>query len=219
MSYVDRVLENLKAKNEAQPEFIQAATEVLNSLRPLLDKDDKYEKNAILERITEPERQIMFRVPWVDDSGKVQVNRGFRVQFNSAIGPYKGGLRFHPSVNLGIIKFLGFEQIFKNSLTTLPIGGGKGGSDFDPKGKSDREVMAFCQSFMTELYRHIGKDTDVPAGDIGVGGREIGYLYGQYKRITGLYEEFLQERVLLTAVHLSYRSYRIRSCISYKRYA
>lgn len=191
MSYVDRVLENLKAKNEAQPEFIQAATEVLNSLRPLLDKDDKYEKNAILERITEPERQIMFRVPWVDDSGKVQVNRGFRVQFNSAIGPYKGGLRFHPSVNLGIIKFLGFEQIFKNSLTTLPIGGGKGGSDFDPKGKSDREVMAFCQSFMTELYRHIGKDTDVPAGDIGVGGREIGYLYGQYKRITGLYEGVL----------------------------
>ena len=191
MSYVDRVLENLKAKNEAQPEFIQAATEVLNSLRPLLDKDDKYEKNAILERITEPERQIMFRVPWVDDGGKVQVNRGFRVQFNSAIGPYKGGLRFHPSVNLGIIKFLGFEQIFKNSLTTLPIGGGKGGSDFDPKGKSDREVMAFCQSFMTELYRHIGKDTDVPAGDIGVGGREIGYLYGQYKRITGLYEGVL----------------------------
>ena len=191
MSYVDRVLENLKAKNEAQPEFIQAATEVLNSLRPLLDKDDNPQKNAILERITEPERQIMFRVPWVDDSGKVQVNRGFRVQFNSAIGPYKGGLRFHPSVNLGIIKFLGFEQIFKNSLTTLPIGGGKGGSDFDPKGKSDREVMAFCQSFMTELYRHIGKDTDVPAGDIGVGGREIGYLYGQYKRITGLYEGVL----------------------------
>ena len=191
MSYVDRVLENLKAKNEAQPEFIQAATEVLNSLKPLLDKDDKYEKNAILERITEPERQIMFRVPWVDDNGNIQVNRGFRVQFNSAIGPYKGGLRFHPSVNLGIIKFLGFEQIFKNSLTTLPIGGGKGGSDFDPKGKSDREVMAFCQSFMTELYRHIGQDTDVPAGDIGVGGREIGYLYGQYKRITGLYEGVL----------------------------
>ncbi len=191
MSYVERVLENLKAKNQAQPEFIQAATEVLNSLKPLLDKDDKYEKNAILERITEPERQIMFRVPWVDDNGNIQVNRGFRVQFNSAIGPYKGGLRFHPSVNLGIIKFLGFEQIFKNSLTTLPIGGGKGGSDFDPKGKSDREVMAFCQSFMTELYRHIGQDTDVPAGDIGVGGREIGYLYGQYKRITGLYEGVL----------------------------
>ena len=191
MSYVDRVLENLKAKNEAQPEFIQAATEVLNSLKPLLDKDDKYEKNAILERITEPERQIMFRVPWVDDNGNIQVNRGFRVQFNSAIGPYKGGLRFHPSVNLGIIKFLGFEQIFKNSLTTLPIGGGKGGSDFDPKGKSDREIMAFCQSFMTELYRHIGQDTDVPAGDIGVGGREIGYIYGQYKRITGLYEGVL----------------------------
>lgn len=191
MSYVDNVLETVKAKNPAQPEFIEAVTEVLNSLRPLLDSDDKYEKNAILERITEPERQIMFRVPWVDDNGKIQVNRGFRIQFNSAIGPYKGGLRFHPSVNLGIIKFLGFEQIFKNSLTTLPIGGGKGGSDFDPKGKSDREVMAFCQSFMTELYRHIGKDTDVPAGDIGVGGREIGFLYGQYKRITGLYEGVL----------------------------
>jgi glutamate dehydrogenase (NADP+) len=191
MSYVDSVLEKVKAKNPAQPEFIEAATEVLNSLRPLLESDSKYEKNAILERITEPERQIMFRVPWVDDKGNIQVNRGFRIQFNSAIGPYKGGLRFHPSVNLGIIKFLGFEQILKNSLTTLPIGGGKGGSDFDPKGKSDREVMAFCQSFMTELYRHIGKDTDVPAGDIGVGGREIGFLYGQYKRITGLYEGVL----------------------------
>ncbi|MCI1958232.1 MAG: NADP-specific glutamate dehydrogenase [Clostridia bacterium] len=191
MSYVDNVLETVKAKNPAQPEFIEATTTVLNSLRPLLDSDDKYEKNAILERITEPERQIMFRVPWVDDNGKIQVNRGFRIQFNSAIGPYKGGLRFHPSVNLSIIKFLGFEQILKNSLTTLPIGGGKGGSDFDPKGKSDREVMAFCQSFMTELYRHIGKDTDVPAGDIGVGGREIGFLYGQYKRITGLYEGVL----------------------------
>lgn len=191
MSYVDNVLETVKAKNPAQPEFIEAVTEVLNSLRPLLDSDDKYEKNAILERITEPERQIMFRVPWVDDNGKIQVNRGFRIQFNSAIGPYKGGLRLHPSVNLGIVKFLGFEQIFKNSLTTLPIGGGKGGSDFNPKGKSDREVMAFCQSFMTELYRHIGKDTDVPAGDIGVGGREIGFLYGQYKRITGLYEGVL----------------------------
>ena len=191
MSYVSEQLELLKKKNAGEPEFIQAATEVLNSLKPLLDKDDKYEKNAILERITEPERQIMFRVPWVDDNGNIQVNRGFRVQFNSAIGPYKGGLRFHPSVNLGIIKFLGFEQIFKNSLTTLPIGGGKGGSDFDPKGKSDREIMAFCQSFMTELYSHIGQDTDVPAGDIGVGGREIGYLYGQYKRITGLYEGVL----------------------------
>ena len=191
MSYVSEQLEKLKAKNANEPEFIQAATEVLTSLEPVLEQNAKYEENGILERITEPERVIMFRVPWVDDNGKVQVNRGFRVQFNSAIGPYKGGLRLHPSVNLGVIKFLGFEQIFKNSLTGLPIGGGKGGSDFDPKGKSDREVMAFCQSFMTELYRHIGKDTDVPAGDIGVGGREIGYLFGQYKRMTGLYEGVL----------------------------
>ena len=191
MSYVSEQLEKLKAKNANEPEFIQAATEVLTSLEPVFEQNPKYEENGILERITEPERVIMFRVPWVDDNGKVQVNRGFRVQFNSAIGPYKGGLRLHPSVNLGIIKFLGFEQIFKNSLTGLPIGGGKGGSDFDPKGKSDREVMAFCQSFMTELYRHIGKDTDVPAGDIGVGGREIGYLFGQYKRMTGLYEGVL----------------------------
>ena len=184
MSYVSEQLELLKKKNPGEPEFIQAATEVLTSLEPVIQANPQYEAAGILERIVEPERQIMFRVPWVDDNGKVQVNRGFRVQFNSAIGPYKGGLRLHPSVNLGIIKFLGFEQIFKNSLTGLPIGGGKGGSDFDPKGKSDREVMAFCQSFMTELYRHIGPDTDVPAGDIGVGAREIGYLYGQYKRIT-----------------------------------
>ena len=191
MSYVDNVLEKLKEKNPAQPEFIQAATEVLNSLKPVIERHPEFERESLLERIVEPERQLMFRVPWVDDSGKVQVNRGFRVQFNSAIGPYKGGLRLHPSVNLGIIKFLGFEQIFKNSLTSLPIGGGKGGSDFDPKGKSDREIMAFCQSFMTELCKYIGKDTDVPAGDIGVGGREIGYLYGQYKRITGLYEGVL----------------------------
>lgn len=191
MSYVDKVLEELIAKNPAQPEFIQAATEVLNSLKPVIERNPQFEKESLLERIVEPERQLMFRVPWVDDNGKVQVNRGFRVQFNSAIGPYKGGLRLHPSVNLGIIKFLGFEQIFKNSLTGLPIGGGKGGSDFDPKGKSDREIMAFCQSFMTELCKYIGKDTDVPAGDIGVGGREIGYLYGQYKRITGLYEGVL----------------------------
>ncbi len=181
--YVDRVLEELKAKNAHEPEFIQAAEEVLDSLRPIFEADDKYEKAGLLERIVEPERQIMFRVPWVDDNGNVQVNRGYRVQFNSAIGPYKGGLRFHPSVNLSIIKFLGFEQTFKNSLTTLPMGGGKGGSDFDPKGKSDREVMAFCQSFMTELSKHIGPDTDVPAGDIGVGAREIGYLFGQYKRL------------------------------------
>ena len=179
-------------KNPAQPEFHQAVKEVLESLRVVVEANEEdFRKNALLERLTNPERQIMFRVPWVDDKGQVQVNTGFRVQFNSAIGPYKGGLRFHPSVNLGIIKFLGFEQVFKNSLTGLPIGGGKGGSDFDPKGKSDREIMAFCQSFMTELYRHIGADTDVPAGDIGVGGREIGYLYGQYKRIRGVYEGVL----------------------------
>lgn len=191
MSYVSEQLENVIRLNKSEPEFIQAVTEVLKSLEPVIEQNPQYEKAGILERITEPERQIKFRVAWVDDSGKVQVNRGYRVQFNSAIGPYKGGLRFHPSVNLGIIKFLGFEQIFKNSLTGLPIGGGKGGSDFDPKGKSDREIMAFCQSFMTELYRHIGPDTDVPAGDIGVGGREIGYLFGQYKRIRNAFEGVL----------------------------
>ena len=191
MSYSDEIIEKVKAKNPNEPEFIQAVTEVMNSLRLVVDNDPKYQNEALLERIVEPERIIMFRVPWVDGEGKVQVNRGFRVQFNSAIGPYKGGLRFHPSVNLSIIKFLGFEQIFKNSLTGLPIGGGKGGSDFDPKGKSDREVMAFCQSFMTELCKHIGADTDVPAGDIGVGGREIGYMYGQYKRIRNVSEGVL----------------------------
>ncbi len=191
MSYVANQLELLKQKNQNEPEFIQAATEVLTSLEPVIQANPKYEENGILERITEPERQLMFRVPWVDDKGKVQVNRGFRVQFNSAIGPYKGGLRLHPSVNLGIIKFLGFEQIFKNSLTGLPIGGGKGGSDFDPKGKSDREIMAFCQSFMTELFRHIGADTDVPAGDIGTGAREIGYMFGQYKRLKNAFEGVL----------------------------
>ncbi|HIT84357.1 MAG TPA: NADP-specific glutamate dehydrogenase [Candidatus Ornithomonoglobus intestinigallinarum] len=191
MSYAQDVLAKLKEKNANEPEFIQAATEVLTTLEPVFEKHPEYEKAGLLERLVEPERQIMFRVPWVDDNGKVQVNRGFRVQFNSAIGPYKGGLRLHPSVNLGIIKFLGFEQIFKNSLTTLPIGGGKGGSDFDPKGKSDREVMAFCQSFMTELCRHIGQDTDVPAGDIGTGAREIGFMYGQYKRIKNAYEGVL----------------------------
>lgn len=192
MSYVDEVLEMVVAKNPAQPEFHQAAKEVLESLRVVIEEnEEEYRKDALLERLVTPERVVMFRVPWVDDKGQVQVNNGFRVQFNSAIGPYKGGLRFHPSVNLGIIKFLGFEQIFKNSLTGLPIGGGKGGSDFDPKGKSDREVMAFCQSFMTELCRHIGADTDVPAGDIGVGGREIGYLFGQYKRIRNRYEGVL----------------------------
>ena len=192
MSYVDEVYERVVRENPSQPEFHQAVREVLDSLRPVIERhEDKYRKEALLERLTMPERQILFRVPWVDDKGQVQVNNGFRVQFSSAIGPYKGGLRLHPSVNLGIIKFLGFEQTFKNSLTGLPIGGGKGGSDFDPKGKSDREVMAFCQSFMNELYRHIGADVDVPAGDIGTGAREIGYLYGQYKRLTGRYEGVL----------------------------
>ena len=192
MSYVDEVLESVQKKNASEPEFLQAVEEVLNSLRPVIEANEEaYRRDAVLERITEPERQIMFRVPWVDDKGQVQVNRGYRVQFNSAIGPYKGGIRLHPSVNLGIIKFLGFEQVFKNSLTSLPIGGGKGGSDFDPKGKSDREIMAFCQSFMTELCKHIGADTDVPAGDIGTGAREIGYMYGQYKRIRNVYEGVL----------------------------
>ena len=192
MGYVDEVLDIVSKKNADQPEFLQAVTEVLESLRPVVEANEEvYRKNAILERITEPDRQIMFRVPWVDDKGQVQVNRGFRVQFNNAIGPYKGGLRLHPSVNLGIIKFLGFEQVFKNSLTTLPIGGGKGGSDFDPKGKSDREIMAFCQSFMTELCKYIGADVDVPAGDIGTGAREIGFMFGQYKRIRGMFEGVL----------------------------
>ena len=192
MSYVDEVLARVKTKNAAEPEFLQAVDEVLESIRPVVEANEElYKKEAILERITEPDRQFKFRVAWVDDNGQVQVNTGYRVQFNNAIGPYKGGLRLHPSVYLGIIKFLGFEQVFKNSLTGLPIGGGKGGSDFDPKGKSDREVMAFCQSFMTELFKYIGADVDVPAGDIGTGAREIGYLYGQYKRITGLYEGVL----------------------------
>ena len=191
MSYVDSVIEQVKAKNANEPEFIQAVTEVLTSLKPVIDANPEYEKAGLLERIVEPERVIMFRVPWVDDSGKVQVNRGVRVQFNSCLGPYKGGLRLHPSVNLGIIKFLGFEQIFKNSLTTLPMGGGKGVSDFDPKGKSDAEVMRFCQSFMTELCKHVGADTDVPAGDIGTGAREIGYMFGQYKRIRNVWEGVL----------------------------
>ena len=192
MSYVNEVWERVKKQNPDQPEFIQAVTEVLESLAVVIEKNETtFRKNALLERLTTPERVIMFRVPWMDDQGQVQVNNGYRVQFNSAIGPYKGGLRFHPSVNLSILKFLGFEQTFKNSLTGLPIGGGKGGADFDPKGKSDREIMAFCQSFMTELYKYIGADTDVPAGDIGVGGREIGYLYGQYKRIRDLYEGVL----------------------------
>ncbi len=188
MSYVSEQLEKLAAKNPNQPEFLQTATEVLTSLEPVFDANPQYEKMGLIERITEPERQIMFRVPWVDDNGNVQVNRGFRVQFSSALGPYKGGIRFAPSVNLSVIKFLGFEQIFKNSLTGLPIGGGKGGSDFDPNGKSDMEIMRFCQSFMTELFRHIGPNTDVPAGDMGVGGREIGYMMGQYKRIRDAYD-------------------------------
>ncbi len=192
MSYVDEVLERVIAKNPAEPEFHQAAKEVLNSLRPVIEANEElYRKEALLERLTEPDRQFKFRVPWVDDKGQVQVNTGYRVQFNNSIGPYKGGLRLHPSVNLGIIKFLGFEQIFKNSLTGLPIGGGKGGSDFDPKGKSDRGVMAFCQSFMTELCKYIGADTDVPAGDIGTGAREIGYMFGQFKKIRGTYEGVL----------------------------
>ncbi|MBQ3472722.1 MAG: NADP-specific glutamate dehydrogenase [Methanobrevibacter sp.] len=192
MSYVDEVIDLIVKENPDEPEFHQAVKEVLESLRVVIEEnEEQYRKDALLERLVNPERQIKFRVPWVDDNGQVQVNTGYRVQFNSAIGPYKGGLRFHPSVNVGIIKFLGFEQIFKNSLTGLPIGGGKGGSNFDPKGKSDREVMAFCQSFMTELCKYIGADTDVPAGDIGVGGREIGYLFGQYKRIQGLYEGVL----------------------------
>ncbi|MBR6028756.1 MAG: NADP-specific glutamate dehydrogenase [Clostridia bacterium] len=189
--YAQKVLEGLKQRNADQPEFIQAATEILTTLKPVIDRHPEYEDAGLLDRYVEPERVVLFRVPWIDDQGKVRVNRGYRVQFNSAIGPYKGGLRLHPSVNLSIIKFLGLEQVLKNSLTGLPIGGGKGGSDFDPKGKSNNEIMRFCQSFMTELFRHIGQDTDVPAGDIGVGGREIGYLYGQYKRITGLYEGVL----------------------------
>ena len=192
MSYVDEVIESVVAKNPAEPEFHQAVKEVLESLRPVIEaNEEKYRKVALLERMVEPERQIKFRVPWVDDKGQAHVNTGYRVQFNSAIGPYKGGIRLHPSVNIGIIKFLGFEQVFKNSLTSLPIGGGKGGSDFDPKGKSDREIMAFCQSFMTELCKYIGADTDVPAGDIGTGAREIGFMFGQYKRIRGVYEGVL----------------------------
>lgn len=204
MQYIQDVLTELKTKNPGQDEFIQAATEVLTSLAPLIEKRPEYRKNALLERITEPDRQIIFRVPWVDDGGNVRVNRGYRVQFNNAVGSYKGGLRFHPSVNLGIIKFLGFEQIFKNSLTSLPIGGAKGGSDFDPRGKSDAEVFRFCVSFMTELYKYVGADVDVPAGDIGVGAREIGYLFGAYKRITGLHEG------VLTGKGLSYGGSPIR---------
>ena len=192
MSYVDEIIDKVVAQNPGEPEFHQTVKEVLDSLRPVVEANEaKYRKEALLERMVIPERVIMFRVPWVDDKGQAQVNTGYRVQFNGAIGPYKGGLRFHPSVNLSIIKFLGFEQTFKNSLTGLPMGGGKGGSDFDPRGKSDREIMAFCQSFMSELFRHVGPDTDVPAGDIGVGAREVGYMYGQYKRLVNRYEGVL----------------------------
>ncbi len=195
-NHVAEFMAGVQAKNPAQPEFIQAVEEVVTSLMPVMDRHPQYREAKVLDRIVEPERVIMFRVPWVDDSGTVQVNRGFRVEFNSAIGPYKGGLRFHPSVNLGILKFLGFEQVFKNALTTLPMGGGKGGSDFDPKGKSDNEVMAFTQSFMSELFRHIGPNTDVPAGDIGVGGREIGFMFGQYKRLRNAFEGVLTGKSL-----------------------
>ena len=192
MSYIDDVYTRVVEQNPAQPEFHQAVKEVLESIRPAVEKDEaKYRQLALLERLTTPDRQLLFRVPWVDDQGQVQVNNGYRIEFNNVLGPYKGGLRLHPTVNLGILKFLGFEQIFKNSLTTLPIGGAKGGSDFDPKGKSDREVMAFCQSFMTELHKYIGADIDVPAGDIGTGAREIGYLFGQYKRLTNRFEGVL----------------------------
>ena len=187
MTYSERVLADLKERYPEQPQFIQAATEVLETIQPALDAHPEFEEAALLERLVEPERVIIFRVPWIDDEGKVQVNRGYRVQFNSAIGPYKGGLRFNPTVTLGMLKFLGFEQTFKNSLTTLPMGGGKGGSDFDPKGKSNNEIMRFCQSFMTELFRHIGEDTDVPAGDLGVGGREVAYMFGQYKRLSNTF--------------------------------
>ncbi len=205
MAYVNDVLEELKKRNPNEPEFHQAATEILESLAPIFEKHPEYEAAGLLERFVEPERTIMFRVPWVDDSGKVRVNKGYRVQFNSAIGPYKGGFRFHPSVNLSILKFLGLEQILKNSLTSLPIGGGKGGSDFDPSGKSDGEIMRFCQSFMSELYRHIGPNVDVPAGDIGVGAREIGYLFGQYKRLQGAFENGV-----LTGKGISYGGSLIR---------
>ena len=206
MSYQQNVLSQLEKKYAHQPEFLQAVHEVFESLEKVITKNEKiYEQEAILERITEPDRQIIFRVPWVDDSGKIRVNTGYRVQFNNSIGPYKGGIRLHPSVNISVIKFLGFEQVFKNSLTGLPMGGAKGGSDFDPKGKSDREVMAFCQSFMTELHKYIGADTDVPAGDIGTGAREIGYMFGQYKRLTGLYEG------VLTGKGLSYGGSLVRT--------
>ena len=211
-SYLQGVYETVQKRNPNEPEFHQAVYEVLESLEPVVEARPELEKNGIMERIVEPERMFMFRVPWVDDQGKVQVNRGFRVQFNSAIGPYKGGLRLHPSVNASVIKFLGFEQIFKNSLTTLPMGGGKGGSDFDPKGKSDAEIMRFCQSFMTELCKHIGQFTDVPAGDIGVGGREIGFMFGQYKRLRNEYTGVLTGKGLSYGGSLA-RGYRLGAVV------
>ena len=220
MSYVDEVLERVKAKNASEPEFLQAVEEVLESLRPVIEaNEEKYRKEALLERITEPDRQLKFRVPWVDDKGNVQVNLGYRIQFNNAIGPYKGGIRFHASVNLSILKFLGFEQTFKNALTTLPMGGAKGGSDFSPRGKSDGEIMRFCQAFMLELWRHIGPDTDVPAGDIGVGGREVGYMYGMYKKLkrenTGTFTGKGRHHRWLSRRKYTGRGYEIREDLRY----
>ena len=218
MTYIHDTILKLQKTSPAQAEFYQAVEEVLDSLQPVLESNEKYKHHAIIERIVEPERQIMFRVPWVDDQGNVQVNKGYRIEFNSALGPYKGGLRFHRSVNASIIKFLGFEQIFKNALTGLPLGGGKGGANFDPKGKSDSEIMRFCQSFMNELYRHIGPTTDVPAGDIGVGAREIGYLFGQYKRLTGRYEGVLTGKSLLWGGSLVRKEATGYGCVYFAQY-
>ncbi|MCC4264501.1 NADP-specific glutamate dehydrogenase [Oceanimonas baumannii] len=218
MTYIHDTIVKLQKTSPAQAEFYQAVEEVLDSLQPILENDEKYKKHAIIERMVEPERQIMFRVPWVDDQGNVQVNKGYRIEFNSALGPYKGGLRFHPSVNAGIIKFLGFEQIFKNALTGLPIGGGKGGANFDPKGKSDGEIMRFCQSFINELYRHIGPTKDVPAGDIGVGAREIGYMFGQYKRLTGNYDGVLTGKSLLWGGSLVRKEATGYGCVYFAQY-
>ncbi len=218
MTYIHDTIGKLKKTSPAQAEFYQAVEEVLDSLQPILETSEKYQLHSIIERMIEPERQIMFRVPWVDDQGKVQVNKGYRIEFNSALGPYKGGLRFHPSVNAGIIKFLGFEQIFKNALTGLPIGGGKGGANFDPKGKSDGEIMRFCQSFINELYRHIGPTTDVPAGDIGVGGREIGYMFGQYKRLTGNYDGVFTGKSLLWGGSLVRKEATGYGCVYFAQY-
>lgn len=218
MTYIHDTIVRLQKTSPAQAEFYQAVEEVLDSLQPILESNEKYKKHAIIERMVEPERQIMFRVPWVDDQGNVQVNKGYRIEFNSALGPYKGGLRFHPSVNAGIIKFLGFEQIFKNALTGLPIGGGKGGANFDPKGKSDGEIMRFCQSFINELYRHIGPTTDVPAGDIGVGAREIGYMFGQYKRLTGNYDGVFTGKSLLWGGSLVRKEATGYGCVYFAQY-